>query len=201
MQIAETNLAFRSKLTRRSRTSYIVLHHAGASRCTVYDVHQWHLNRVEPDGTRWLGIGYHFFVDKAGRVYRGRPQDTVGAHCPGYNANSVGICCEGNYEWEYMPPAQWKAVLELIEELKRMYPRAKVVGHRDLIPTKCPGQFFPLAELKAGRGPVERRDTKVEQLDQTLDWQVGYQNAVFTSLVSQIPAAATRGVYCPLGPV
>lgn len=149
MQIIETNLKFRSQPIKRSRTNYIVLHHADASRCTVYDVHQWHLNKD------WIGIGYHFFVDKTGRVYRGRPIDTIGAHCPGYNANSVAICCEGNYEQEHMPPAQWKAILELVDYLKQVYPGVKVVGHRDLYSTACPGRYFPLGEIKAGRGPAD----------------------------------------------
>ncbi|AEG14675.1 N-acetylmuramoyl-L-alanine amidase family 2 [Desulfofundulus kuznetsovii DSM 6115] len=148
MQIAETNLAFRKTPARRSKTHFLVLHHADASRCTVYDVHQWHLNKG------WAGCGYHFFVSKDGRVYRGRPIDTVGAHCPGHNASSIGICCEGNYEQEHMPPAQWRALLELVAYLKRIYPGVRVAGHRDLYPTACPGRYFPLEEIKAGRGPA-----------------------------------------------
>ncbi|GFN22446.1 N-acetylmuramoyl-L-alanine amidase [Thermanaeromonas sp. C210] len=83
MRIIETHLAFRDKPARRSSTEYIVLHHAAASRCTVYDVHQWHLDSVEPDGTRWTGIGYHFFLDKAGRFYRGRLIDFAYSHASG----------------------------------------------------------------------------------------------------------------------
>lgn len=125
MQVIETNLRFRGKLKRRARTDYIVLQHADASDCTVYDIHQWHLNRVESDGTRWAGIGYHFFADKAGRVYRGRPIDAVGAHCKDFNDCSVGICTEGDFEKEGMPAAQRQALLELATYLKQATRRPK----------------------------------------------------------------------------
>lgn len=55
-------------------TRRIILHHAAAVTCTPQQVHQWHL------ANGWTGIGYHFFVRKDGTVYRGRPEDTVGAH-------------------------------------------------------------------------------------------------------------------------
>ncbi len=148
MQIAETNLRFNGSLKQRSRTDYIVLHHADASRCTVRDVHRWHQNKG------WSGIGYHFFVAKDGAVYRGRPVNTVGAHCLNYNASSIGICAEGDFERESMPPQQWRAILELVRELKKTYPQARVVGHRDLMATACPGKYYPLQEIKAGRGPA-----------------------------------------------
>ncbi|WP_084413195.1 N-acetylmuramoyl-L-alanine amidase [Desulfovirgula thermocuniculi] len=149
MKIIETNLRFNQPLGYRSRTDFIVLHHADATNCTVWDVHQWHLNNG------WAGIGYHYFITKAGEIYRGRPRDTIGSHCYGYNSRSVGICCEGNFEEEYMPAAQWRAVLELVRELKRIYPDACVVGHCELNSTSCPGRYFPLEDIKAGRGPVE----------------------------------------------
>ncbi len=30
-----------------------------------------------------------------------------------------------------------------------------MVGHRDLYSTACPGRYFPLGEIKAGRGPAD----------------------------------------------
>lgn len=149
MQVIETNLTFVKPLGYRYWTDYIVLHHADSTSCTVWDVHQWHLDQD------WAGIGYHYFISKAGEIYRGRPRDTIGSHCYGYNSRSVGICHEGNFNVEPMPAAQWKASLWLVNQLKRIYPSARVVGHRDLNATDCPGRFFPLEDIKAGRGPVE----------------------------------------------
>ena len=93
MCINETSLKF-GGMTKRTKTNLIVLHHAAAKSCSVQDVHRWHLDRG------WSGIGYHFFVRKDGTVWRGRPEDRVGAHTVNYNSRSIGICFEGNFELE-----------------------------------------------------------------------------------------------------
>lgn len=43
----------------------------------------------------WKDIGYHYFIDKRGRVFNGRPIEYIGAHCHGQNRNSIGICVFG----------------------------------------------------------------------------------------------------------
>ena len=143
MQIIETSLQFRGNLAKRNTTAYIVLHHAAASNCTIQDIHRWHLRRG------WIGCGYHFFCDKEGRVYRGRPLDTVGAHVFNHNFHSVGICAEGNYEHEQMSNKQKHAIAALLIKLKEIYPQTKIVGHRDLSPTNCPGRNYPMEEILA----------------------------------------------------
>lgn len=127
---------------RTVKVNYIVLHHTAVNQCTPQALHQAHLNNG------WAGIGYHYFVSKDGKVYRGRPWDAVGAHCTGYNVNSVGVVAEGNFETETMPPAQKQALVLLCRELRNLYPDALVVGHGDLVPTACPGQNFPLHEIQ-----------------------------------------------------
>lgn len=142
LQIIETNLRFKQTPAKRDRTDYIVLHHADASRCTVQDIHRWHLQKG------YLGIGYNFFVDKQGDIYRGRPLNTIGAQCLNYNYRSIGVCAEGNYEQERMPGLQINAIASLLAELKRNYfENAKIVGHRDLYATICPGRNYPFAEI------------------------------------------------------
>ena len=51
-------------------------------------------------------------VRKDGSVYRGRREDTVGAHAYGYNSTSIGICAEGNFEVDIMGEAQKQAIIE-----------------------------------------------------------------------------------------
>ncbi|MBQ2704728.1 MAG: N-acetylmuramoyl-L-alanine amidase [Clostridia bacterium] len=143
MQIKEAALTF-DFMTKRSKTDLIVLHHAAAKSCSVQDVHRWHLDRG------WSGIGYHFFIRKDGSVWRGRPEDRVGAHTVSYNANSIGVCFEGNFENEPMGDAQKKSGFELIAYLKAKYPIKDIKGHGELKATACPGKLFPLAEFKSG---------------------------------------------------
>lgn len=142
VQIKDVGLKFNGQFQQRKVTNYIVLHHADASSATVNDIHSWHLAKG------WIGIGYHYYVRKDGTIYRGRPQDAVGAHVEGHNHDSIGICAEGNYMKEKtMPEAQKQAIITLCKELLTIYPNAKIVGHRDLMKTDCPGINYPMQEI------------------------------------------------------
>jgi hypothetical protein len=143
MNIINSNLQFRTnQLAYGNKPDTIVLHHAEASHCTVQEVHQWHL------ANGWAGIGYHYFIDKEGNIYTGRPEGATGAHCPGENNHSIGICVEGEYMKETMPEAQKKAVIELSIYIKNKYGIGKVGGHKEFYSTDCPGTNYPLAEIK-----------------------------------------------------
>ena len=136
MEIKETNLNF-SSLTPRSKVlEYIVIHHtASTAKETVEQIHNFHKNN-----NGWAGIGYHFYIRKNGTIYRGRPEEYIGAHCENYNSVSLGICCEGNFEIEQPTNEQLKSLSELIQYLKKKYGNVQVVGHRDLNATACPGK-------------------------------------------------------------
>ncbi len=145
MTVIEKSYKWNGSLQKRSKTDYIILHHAAAVSLSADDVHRIHL------GKGWTGIGYHFYVRKDGSVYRGRPIDTMGAHCEYYNLQSIGICFEGNYETEAaMPDAQKRAGQELVGYLKGVYPKAKVMPHRHFNATACPGKHFPLEDIASG---------------------------------------------------
>ena len=143
MHILEAALSFRGTLDKRTATSRLVLHHAAASTCSVEDIHRWHL------ANGWCGIGYHFLVRKDGSLWRGRPEDTVGAHAYGANRDSIGICFEGNFERETMPDAQRQAGAALVADLLARYglTPAAVIRHSDVCATACPGRNFPFAAL------------------------------------------------------
>lgn len=75
MNIIEKKLSFR-EMDIRSKTEQIVLHHSGVTVLqSVEVIHNYHKN-----SNGWSGIGYHFYVRKDGKIYRGRPENTVGAH-------------------------------------------------------------------------------------------------------------------------
>jgi len=140
--VLNAGLKFTKPLQKRSRTDYIALHHAAASTASVEAVHNWHLQRG------FSGIGYHYYIRKDGTVYRGRPEDAIGAHVYGYNSVSIGVCAEGDYTKETMPAPQKEALISLVKDLKKRYPNARIVGHKDLVATACPGNNFPLEEMK-----------------------------------------------------
>lgn len=145
MQINEVAYKWAGQLTRRTATRRIILHHAAAVTCTPQQVHQWHL------ANGWTGIGYHFFVRKDGTVYRGRPEDTVGAHAGNNNYDSLGVCFEGSFDRETMPDAQLRAGQELVAYLKQKYGISAVQRHSDVNATGCPGAISPLMPWRARR--------------------------------------------------
>ena len=117
-----------------------------------------HCSAVKPDQTSsaaqidtWhrqrgfhLGIGYHYVIRRDGEIEPGRPEWMVGAHCLNHNAHSIGICYEGGLDIRGQPDdtrtaAQKTTMRQLLEDLHKRYPRALIVGHRDLDPKKaCP---------------------------------------------------------------
>lgn len=158
MNIIETDWKWTSRPAKRRATQYIALHHAAAVNCSAADVDRWHKEKG------WAGIGYHYFVRKDGRIYRGRELDAVGAHVQGMNHISVGICAEGNYDIERtMSAAQMSAIKELLRELKKLYPSAEIVGHREIGASDCPGKYYPLEEMKRYYEDI-KEDIDMEEL-------------------------------------
>ena len=144
MNIIETDWEWNGGISSRSSTDYIALHHAEAVTCTAKQIHEWHKSNG------WSGIGYHFFVRKNGEIYRGRPLWALGAHVQGMNNCSIGICAEGDYHNrdKAMPEEQKQSIKQLIAYLKGIYPTARLVGHREIGDSNCPGRYYPLEEMK-----------------------------------------------------
>lgn len=85
----------------------------------------------------WADIGYHYLIGLNGERWNGRNVNLVGAHCEGYNTNSIGVCyvggCDKNMKAKDTRTDKQKAALiALLKDLRKLYPKAKIVSHRDL---------------------------------------------------------------------
>ena len=125
------------------RTITLIILHCSATReGQSFDFEQCRTDHISHRG--FSDIGYHFYITRDGVVHNGRPLERIGAHCLHHNRYSVGVCYEGGLDREGHPrdtrTVPQKIALEaLLRELKRMVPRALLVGHRDLDPRKdCP---------------------------------------------------------------
>jgi N-acetyl-anhydromuramyl-L-alanine amidase AmpD len=151
-----TNLKFREKLTPRTQTKYIVIHHTAVKgdKQSVNDIHQWHLDRkCNPP---MAGIGYHYYIRKDGEIFQGRPRDTKGAHVylegQTYNSDSIGVCFEGHFDVEKMSEKQLEASILLLSILSLVYHDSEFCTHHQLVKgskkaTSCPGKNFPMETL------------------------------------------------------
>lgn len=105
---------------------------------TVEEIRQWHLQRG------WKDIGYHYVIYLDGTIHRGRPESVVGAYCSGYNKNSIGVCYIGGVAKDGKTPkdtrteGQKRALRELLNRLKRDYPKATLHGHNEFANKACP---------------------------------------------------------------
>ena len=125
------------------RTITLIVIHCSAVRpdqtSSAKEIEKWHKERG------FNGIGYHYVIRRNGEIEPGRPEWMIGAHCLHHNAHSIGVCYEGGLDIRGQPAdtrtAEQKAAMRrLLEELHQRYPRALIVGHRDLNPgKKCPG--------------------------------------------------------------
>ncbi len=133
------------------RTVTLIIIHCSAVRSnqlsSAKDITQWHKARG------WRTIGYHYVVRRDGTVENGRPIEQIGAHCVNHNRYSIGICYEGGLDAIGNPKdtrtdAQKTAIRQLIMRLKKTYPLAVIVGHRDLNPQKACPCFNAVSEYR-----------------------------------------------------
>ena len=156
--IIEQTYRWAYPLTPRRETRYLILHHTASTSATPQEIHDLHVRNG------WSGIAYHYYVRKSGLIYRGRPEDTQGAHCRGYNGVSIGVCFEGNFETDVMFAQQFMAGKALITDILRRYPGIEVKGHRELNATACPGKKFPLNEYKHIQVKEDDEDMSGEEI-------------------------------------
>lgn len=142
---------------------YMTFHHAaGFSGTTlqeglaqvkaIQDLHQ--------NVRGWSDIGYQFVIDRAGRLYQGRPfmdgstslqQLPVlarGAHVGEQNTGNIGVCLLGCYHppegancQDVMPEVSFNTYARLFAFFSEVYLVApeQIRGHRDFSSTACPG--------------------------------------------------------------
>jgi len=144
--INDAKLVFDGDLDIRKSTKDIIIHHQGADAPqSVQQIHAYYLNRTDDN---YLGIGYHYYIRKDGGIWRGRPENTVGAHSKNHNTDSIGICFEGNYQKEtVMPAVQFNSGVELLRNILGRYPGLAIKKHKDYNATDCPGQYFPFDKM------------------------------------------------------
>ena len=138
--------------------NYIVLHHTASDEADVESIHEAHLQRKDRNGQSWLGIGYHFVIGNGHKMSDGEVEVTFrwreqlpGAHAGNleFNQHGIGVVLVGNFEDSPPTSAQLESVKRLVGFLKREHniTSDRIVGHRDVKATACPGRMFPLAEV------------------------------------------------------
>ena len=119
---------------------YIILHCSGTEpdpHLGAFAIDRYHRS------IGWDCIGYHFIVRTDGRVERGRILEKAGAHCLGFNKESIGVCYVGGTHCgknvDTRTPEQKFSLEQLVKKLHKQYPKAIIAGHNDFTHDKdCP---------------------------------------------------------------
>lgn len=120
----------------------------------VKEIRRWHV-----EGRGWRDIGYHFLIDRDGKVAEGRPVAQVGAHVIGHNKGTIGVCLLGGHGssendqfGDHFTPEQGEALRGLIDQLKSDHGDLWVDGHNSFAAKACPGfRVKPWLDQKAPR--------------------------------------------------
>tara|TARA_R100001510_G_C7545694_1_gene131438 strand:- start:26 stop:550 length:525 start_codon:yes stop_codon:yes gene_type:complete len=110
--------------------------HCSATRegqaITADEIRKWHLARG------WSDIGYHYIIGFQ-QIEFGRPLSRIPASVRGANKTAAAICYIGGLDNNGKPKdtrteRQKELLIKMIKQLKHIYPKAVIVGHRDLSP-------------------------------------------------------------------
>jgi len=133
---------------------YIIIHHTGTLNIqkdptgervwnNILKNHQKEYKEKFP----WSKAPYHYGIGPKGNIFKGEDEDKPCIHSGDdyYNQRSLGVSFIGNFEIEVMTPIQLFEGASLVKELMRKYeiPPERVLRHKDIVQTKCPGKNFP----------------------------------------------------------
>ena len=122
-------------MKKSTRTIHYLVVHCSATpegrQHTAKDIDLWHRQR-----------GFN----EIGTIEDGRDVDKIPAHVEGHNKDSIGICYIGGVDKNTLQPKdtrtpeQKEALVKLLKALKKLYPDAIILGHRDFVGVKkaCP---------------------------------------------------------------
>jgi len=140
------------------KPEFIIIHHSlteDGKTVSWGAIRDYHVN-VQ----KWVDVGYHYGIEMVGKqyeIFKGRMDDVQGAHCQGFNDESIGICRVGNFDIIKPDDAGQKLLMKLCRSLMNIYgiKRDHVLGHWETyhlrglsIQKSCPGNKFSMPDFR-----------------------------------------------------
>lgn len=109
---------------------------AGWQTQTAMDIVKFHTGK---NGLGWKTPGYHYIVEPDGFVVNAVPIEKISNGVKGYNATAINIAyigglAAGGKAVDNRTPAQKAALTTLLKDLRAKFPKAVILGHRDISP-------------------------------------------------------------------
>ena len=111
--------------------------------------------RQEFKSKGWKNPGYHYVVLKDGTIRQMLDERYVSNGVKGYNSTSINVAYVGGIDSKLNPvdnrtEEQKASLRKLLKELRGRYPKAQILGHRDISPdTNHNGIVDPWERIKA----------------------------------------------------
>ena len=127
----------------------ITIHHEGWKPVTFTDAPTTfdRIEQIRQIHTRdrgWSDIGYHYVIDRAGRVIEARNVAYQGAHVSQNNPHNLGVLVLGNFDRQRPSAEQLASLSRFTTALTTTdhVAASLVKTHRELKPTECPGRYL-----------------------------------------------------------
>lgn len=108
---------------------------AGSQKQTIEDL------KAEFKAKGWKNSGYHYAVMPSGRIEQMLPEEEISNGVQGYNSTSINVAYIGGIDRngkavDNRTSEQKKSLVDLLKQLRQRYPKARIMGHRDISPDK-----------------------------------------------------------------
>lgn len=97
----------------------VIIHHSADStkEPQLEKIDRYHRERAFPKSSLGYWVGYHFLIEKDGRMIQTRRESEIGAHDKDENNDSLGVCLVGNFDIELPTDAQIATLGRLLHDL------------------------------------------------------------------------------------
>lgn len=111
--------------------NYIVIHcTAGSAQQKTSDIINYWKYKLG-----WKSYGYHFLISEDGTIENLTRIESESNGVKGHNHDSIHVCYKGGWNGtDTRTPAQKRSMDATVRTLKARFPKATVLGHRDLSP-------------------------------------------------------------------
>ena len=147
-------------MNRMLPVKHITIHHDGmqpmvgssesVAKSRLESIRHFHRN-----GRGWGDIGYHFAIDRAGRIWEARPIGWQGAHVKDHNEGNIGILAMGNFDQQSPSDAQVAALAKHVAAVASRYriSPTNIRTHQEWAATACPGRYMQsrIVSLRSNR--------------------------------------------------
>lgn len=108
---------------------------AGNQNATVEDL----MREFKSKG--WRNPGYSYVVLANGAIHQLLPDSEISNGVQGYNSTAINVAYTGGIDRngkavDNRTEEQKKSLVSLLKSLRERYPKAKIMGHRDISPDK-----------------------------------------------------------------